>query len=225
MTANDTLDRLDDLIRSRSILEHPFYVAWNAGELTRPQLRRYAEVYYPHVAAFPDYLRNAIATAQDPAVREELEDNLAEELHEPKAHPELWLDFAEGLGADRGAVEAANEAAGVATADAFNRLTTRGTAEAIAALYAYESQQPEVAATKAEGLRHLYGVDSGEAVAYFDVHAEADVRHREGEREALGRCLDSGASSESVLQAAGEALDAYWALLDQVCAETGIAAN
>ena len=113
----------------------------------------------------------------------------------------------------------------MATAEAFNRLTQRGTAEAIAALYAYESQQPEVATAKAEGLRKLYGVDDDKAVAYFDVHAEAVVRHREGEREALGRCLDGGASSDSVLQAAGEALDAYWSLLDQVCAETGITAN
>ena len=223
MPANDTLDRLDELIRSRSILEHPFYVAWNAGELTGPQLRRYAEVYYPHVAAFPDYLRNAIATAQDPAVRAELEDNLSEELSEPKAHSELWLDFAEGLGADRAAVEAADEAAGLATAEAFNELTTRGTAEAIAALYAYESQQPEVATAKAAGLRELYGVEDDAAVAYFDVHAEADVRHREGEREALGRCLEAGASEADVLQATGAALDAYWSLLDQVCAETGIA--
>ena len=226
MPTNDTLDQLDALIRSRSILEHPFYVAWTAGELTRPQLRRYAEVYYPHVAAFPEYLRNAIATAQDPAVREELQDNLAEELHEPKAHNELWLDFAEGLGADRAAVEAATGSGpGAATAETFRRLTAGGTAEAIAALYAYESQQPEVATTKAEGLRRLYGVDSDEAVAYFDVHAEADVRHRQGEREALGRCLDGGASGAGVLQAAGAALDAYWVLLDRVCAETGVTAS
>lgn len=224
MPANDTLERLDELIRSRSILEHPFYVAWNAGELTRPQLRRYAEVYYPHVAAFPDYLRNAIATARDPMVRRELEDNLSEELNEPKAHSELWLDFAEGLGADRAAVEESAESGpGVATVEAFERLTSRGTAEAIAALYAYESQQPEVATLKAAGLRELYGVESEATVAYFDVHAEADVRHRKGEREALARCLADGASDADTMQVAGEALDAYWELLDRVCAETGVA--
>ena len=226
MPANDTLDQLDQLIRSRSILEHPFYVAWTAGELTRPQIRRYAEIYYPHVAAFPEYLRNAIGSAQDPAVREELQDNLSDELSEPKAHNELWLDFAEGLGADRAAVEAATDSGpGAATAEAFKRLTAGGTAEAIAALYAYESQQPEVATTKAEGLRQLYGVDSDETVAYFDVHAEADVRHRDGERQALARCLDNGASEYEVVRAADAALDAYWGLLDRVCAETGVTAT
>ena len=226
MPTNDTIDRLDELIRRRSILEHPFYVAWTGGELTRPQLRRYAELYYPHVAAFPDYLRNAMATAGNPEVRRELEDNLSEELNEPKAHNELWLDFAEGLGADRARVEQTTDGGpGVETATTFHQLTSRGTAAAIAALYSYESQQPEVASLKASGLRELYGVEDEATVAYFDVHAEADVRHREGERAALESCLAEGASEAEVMQAAGEALDAYWGLLDRVCAETGVAAS
>jgi pyrroloquinoline quinone (PQQ) biosynthesis protein C len=63
------------------------------------------------------------------------------------------------------------------------------------------------------------------SLAYFTVHAEADVRHREGERQALSRCLDRGASAEEVLDAASQALDAYWGLLDGVCRETGLATN
>ena len=63
------LRRLDDLIASRSILEHPFYVAWTAGTLSREQLAAYAESYYPHVAAFPGYLEQAAANATDAVVR------------------------------------------------------------------------------------------------------------------------------------------------------------
>ncbi|MDH3745271.1 MAG: CADD family putative folate metabolism protein [Acidobacteriota bacterium] len=224
MEANLILDRLDQVdqkIRSRSILEHPFYVAWNKGELTREQLQGYAEIYYPHVAAFPRYLESAIASTEDPGIRAELEDNLREELAVPKAHNELWLDFAEGLGLDREVVEARSDRE-LETVETFDRLTRSSTASAIAALYAYESQQPEVAALKAEGLRNFYGVEDSKTLGYFEVHAEADIRHRDGERKALGRCLASGATGEQALQATGEALDAYWALLDDVCDELGI---
>lgn len=219
----ETLARLDRSIRSRTILEHPFYRAWSAGELTRTQLRTYARSYYPHVAAFPGHLETAAAGASDPEIRAELESNLAEELSEPKAHPELWLDFAEGLGLERREVEeAAAPAETRAAVASFARLTAGGTAGALAALYAYESQQPEVSQRKAEGLRDFYDIDDPAALAYFEVHAEADVRHRDGERRALERALAGGAGAGEVLAAASEALDAYWGLLDGVCRQAGI---
>ena len=231
MTADPTLAHraladLDALIASRSILQHPFYRAWNEGALSRDQLAVYARYYFPHVAAFPGYLEAAAAGAQDPAVRAGLLDNLREELSHPRPHAELWLDFAQGCGV------APEEAAGAAPAEgargtvaAFRRLAGASTASALAALYAYESQQPEVSRTKAEGLRRHYGVTDERSLAYFTVHQEADIRHREGERQALARCLEAGASGEEVLGAAAQALDAYWGLLDGVCGEAGVAAS
>jgi pyrroloquinoline-quinone synthase len=224
MNRSDVLHRLDELIHSRSILGHPFYQAWQRGELTREQLATYARVYYPHVAAFPSYLEAAIERASDPVIRAELARNLADELQEPQAHMELWLDFAEELGLDRMAVASqAPYAATTAVIGTFRRLTNEVTAHAVAALYAYESQQPEVSSQKMEGLRQHYGVETRKALAYFDVHATMDTGHRQGERDALARCLDAGASGDNLLQAASDGLDAYWALLDGVCAEAGIA--
>jgi len=226
VTSPDTIRRLDDLIQSRSILRHPFYVAWQQGTLTRAQLATYARVYYPHVAAFPRYLESASATATDPDVRAALDRNLADELHHPKAHHELWLDFAAGLGLDReGVAAAAPQATTTAVVATFDRLTQSGTANGLAALYAYESQQPEVSREKAVGLRRHYGVTDAAALSYFEVHAETDLAHRAEERDALERCLAQGASDEAVLASAGQALDAYWALLDGVCAEAGISCS
>lgn len=223
MNPQETLAFLDQQIQARSILKHPFYIAWQRGELTREQLAVYARIYYPHVAAFPRYLETAIASADDPVVRAELERNLTDELGEPKAHNELWLDFAAGLGLDRALVsDAQPHHAAEDIVDTFMRLAHRGSATGLAALYAYESQQPEVARQKADGLRAFYGVEEPETLAYFDVHAEADLRHRAGEREALSRCLEDGASPEDVLDAASQALDAYWGLLDGVCMEANI---
>lgn len=218
-----TLQTLDQLIASRSILRHPFYQAWTAGTLTRADLQTYAASYYPHVAAFPGYLETAAAGAPDAAIRAELLDNLREEVAEPAPHPELWLRFAEGIGAARGAVaNAAPTRATAATVGAFQDLCAESTVAGVVALYAYESQQPEVAKRKADGLCERYGVTDAATLEYFTVHAEADVRHRDGERRAIARLLANGATEEQVLSAANRALDAYWGLLDGVCAEAGI---
>jgi pyrroloquinoline-quinone synthase len=218
-----TLRELDELISSRSILQHPFYQAWRSGALTSEQLASYAQVYYPHVAAFPGYLEKALENASDPMVRRELERNLAEELAVPKPHNQLWLDFAAGLGLEREEVKSAPaKPAAQATVQVFERLASSSVETALAALYAYESQQPEVAHQKAEGLAQLYGITDPQALAYFEVHAQADIEHRAGERRALERCLSSGADPQAILQAAGAALDAYWGLLDGVCSQTNI---
>jgi pyrroloquinoline-quinone synthase len=226
MKSQDTLDRLDQLIESRSILKHPFYVAWRNGELTSEQLGTYAQMYYPHIAAFPGYLESAIESAVDESVRVELENNLEDELSNPKPHPELWLDFAAGLGFDRESVKnAAVQPAAADIVSSFNLLTGNGSAAGLAALYAYESQQPEVSRQKADGLRELYGVSDPGTLAYFEVHAEADLVHRQGERRALVHLLNNGASPEQVITSAEQALDAYWDLLDGICAEAGVSTN
>lgn len=224
MNRAQALERLDGLVASRSILRHPFYQAWQAGELDRAQLAIYARVYYPHVAAFPGHLEDALARAVDPDIRDELAANLTDERSEPAAHPELWLDFAEGLGLQRADVAAAAPVAAARRMIDTLRAHARGdTAGALAALYAYESQQPEVSRTKMDGLTGHYGVTTAKGLGYFAVHAELDLDHRQGEREMLGRCIDDGATADEILGAAEATLSAYWGLLDGVCAEAGIA--
>ena len=220
MKGAQVLDRLDGLVDSRSILGHPFYVAWQRGELSRAQLATYARVYYPHVAAFPGHIGEALRRATEPVVRDELARNLTDELGRPAPHPELWLDFAEELGLDRDQVAAdPPHPAAERMIDTLRRRAGGSTAGALAALYAYESQQPEVSRTKMEGLRRYYDVSRPKGLAYFAVHATLDQEHREGEREALDHCLDQGADADDVLGAAEEALAAYWQLLDGVCEE------
>ena len=226
MNNEQTLRRLDELIQSRSILQHPFYRAWQRGELNVGQLAVYAKSYYPHVASFPDYLRSAIAASRDAGIRANLESNLADELSNPAPHHELWLDFAAGLGVDRNdVIAAAPTAFASSTVGTFNRLAAGETAGAVAALYAYESQQPAVSKTKMDGLRMHYGVSGTRVLAYFEVHAEKDVEHSEGERQALLRCLETGSREDVVLGSTSDALEAYWGLLNGICKEAGIDAK
>jgi len=221
--SREVLEQLDALIKSKSILNHPFYVAWEKGTLTREQLAAYARIYYPHVAAFPEYLVTAGATATDAFVKHEIDTNLSDELNNPKPHTELWLDFAEALGHDRADIpDAEPHPAALNLINTFHELAQKNTACGLAALYAYESQQPEVSATKADGLKANYEMNDSKALAYFDVHGEIDIAHRQGERKALFRLLENGAQPDEVIRAAEMALEAYWCLLTGVCEEAGI---
>ena len=87
--------------------------------------------------------------------------------------------------------------------------------EPVAALYAIESTQPEIARTKRAGLVDFYGFDGDSgALTYFDVHAERDHEH------AAQSCAILLAAAperhDAVVAAAERALRGNWTLLDGV---------
>ncbi len=226
MTRDEFLDALDRLIADKHLLKHPFYTLWSEGKLTRENIREYAVSYYPHVAAFPTYVSGVHSGCDDPALRGELLENLVEEEGGPVNHPALWRRFATALGAADSDLSVSPRTAEVADAIAEFRRTTRAGSvpEGLAALYAYESQIPEISKTKREGLAAFYGIDDPEATRFFTVHEEADVWHRQVERAALGRVAETEEDRESALAAAGRCLDALNRALDGVMRENGLAA-
>jgi pyrroloquinoline-quinone synthase len=224
MTREDFLAALDAVIAERHLLKHPFYQLWSRGELTLETLREYAISYYPHVAAFPTYVSGVHAGCEDPALRQELLENLIEEERGTENHPALWRKFAAALGAAASDLAVSPRTPEVAAAIAeFRRSTREGsTAEGLAALYAYESQIPEVSKTKREGLCAFYGIEEGDATRFFSVHEKADVWHRELEREALSRVADTPEAREKALDAARRCCDALNRALDGVMRENAL---
>src|SRR6266481_697439 len=104
MNRQQFFQQLDAQIAKYDLLCHPFYKAWSAGELTRDDLREYAQDYYHHVEAFPTYLAELGIRLDASELRQAVLANMADEkgsedaLGEPSAtHSELWLDFAEGM--------------------------------------------------------------------------------------------------------------------------------
>jgi pyrroloquinoline-quinone synthase len=220
------LEQIDQLIEEHSILQHPFYQAWCAGELHRSELAVYAWAYYPHVQAFPHYILNALEKTQDPFLRELLQENYDEEMGEgdpAAAHPELWLQLAVGLGVSREEVLTAQPVPEVQEAiQTFSNLCALSPSEALAALYTYEKQQPLASACKIKSLNDYYQIHDEQTLRYFVVHESADVKHSEEVREALGYCLEQGASVHTMLNSAQAALDAQWMLLDGICHQAGL---
>ncbi|MGH9399938.1 MAG: CADD family putative folate metabolism protein [Thermoanaerobaculia bacterium] len=225
MTSEEFLAALDRLVAEKHLLKHPFYKMWSQGRLTRENLRAYAVSYYPQVAAFPRYVSGVHAGCQDAALRQQLLENLIEEERGERNHPALWRSFAAALGAAESELSPCARTPEIAgTVAEFLKTTHDGsTAEGLAGLYAYESQIPEIAKTKREGLKAFYGIDDEGATRFFSVHEEADVWHRQVEREALSRVAATPADRERALEAARRCLDALNRALDGVMRENNLA--
>lgn len=205
-------------IGPQGMLHHPFYRAWEMGELPREVLKTYSKQYFHHVNAFPRYLSATHSCCGDIASRQVLLENLIDEEHGAKNHPALWLQFAEGMGASR--ADAAGETLRPETQnliDTFMRLAQSSYAEGVGALFAYEQQIPQVALTKAAGLKKFYGADDPRTLEYFTVHAEIDVHHAEATRQLIDALPES--EQGKALAAAHTVSAALWSFLDGMEAE------
>ncbi|MGC2360413.1 MAG: CADD family putative folate metabolism protein [Thermoplasmata archaeon] len=207
---------IDRLLRERHLLKHPFYVAWSRGDLPLDTLRSYAGQYYHFESNFPRYVAAAYSQLRDPAERRVLLDNLVDEEGRHPTHPELWLDFAEGLGVSRRAARTAVPTGPTRSLlSTYERLTSGGPASALAALYSYESIFPEIAAEKSRGIRAMYGIRDPKAHEFFRVHTGADVEHSRAERKILAAELARASGSRAVARrAASDAIGAWWSFLD-----------
>jgi pyrroloquinoline-quinone synthase len=190
------IDRIDEARARWNVLDHPFYVRWERGELSRDELAHYAGQYRHAVVALA---QTAAATGDD------------EHAAEEAAHIDLWDDFAAALDAPRS--DAAPETR--ECVEAWNR---DDALEARAVLYAIEAGQPDISRTKLTGLFEHYGFTAeNRGTAYFSVHAERDHEHAAASRDVLA-AVDS---EDGLVEAAEAALRGNWRLLDGAAAYAG----
>ncbi len=220
MDTNAFLSRLEERIHRFDLLGHPFYQAWSAGELTRDDIRAYAEDYYPHVEAFPGYLAQLGVRLEEGELRRAVLANMTDEMGgedsfgEPeRSHADLWLDFVKGMGGSRRKRRPAGEIRNLISW--FQKIAGEGSPEeALGAFYAYESQVPRVAQEKDRGLRELYGADE-KTRGYFVLHATADVYHAQVWRKQLEKRVQANPeTAEKALAAAETAAELLWTVMD-----------
>lgn len=210
--------RIDEAIDQYAMLKHPFYQLWSEGKLSDTTLAEYARQYYAHVSAFPTYVSAVHSRCDSLPVRQLLLENLIEEERGADNHPELWLRFAEGMGVSRDQVKTAELLP--STRESVNNLKSL-TSNAdyrlgVAALYAYESQIPEVARTKRVGLKYFYGIDEPRTVSFFTVHESADEVHRQIEMKIMTDGCDTEQARNQTVAAAQEGAKALWGFLSGV---------
>lgn len=199
------------------LLQHPFYQDWMAGKLSAVQLKDYACQYYHHVNAFPRYLSAAHSQVEDAATRKILLENLNEEegFTYGKSHPELWLDFAEGLGVSRAEVLDSKPRSAIQNVTStFFSSAKASAAEGLGAIYAYEQQVPEIAESKISGLKEQYGITEEKTLAFFTVHQKADVFHREALEKILAN-LEGNSRAKAEISAE-RAARSLWDFLTDV---------
>jgi pyrroloquinoline-quinone synthase len=198
-------DRIEESRARHNVLEHPFYVRWSAGELTREELARYAGQYRHATEALARLCQEAADHAP-----EERRAEIAAHAAEEEAHVGLWDGFVEAAGGEIGAEPTPETAECVTTWTAPD-----GYLSQLARMYAIESGQPEISRIKREGLARFYGIDGGPGSRYFRLHEEADHAHAEDSRRLIEEAM--GPEDEDALVAAAEsAFRANWRLLDGV---------
>ena len=215
---NQLMERIDEIIAEKSLLKHPFYEAWNKGELPVESLKEYATQYYHFERSYPTFISGLHHRCDNDSVRQLLLENLWDEEHGDENHVELWLKFCDSLGLDRVDVEEGKQdEATEKLVSTYKELTSTGSvASGAASLYAFESQIPAVASAKIEGLRDNYGIDNEEAVSFFSVHKTLDEVHSEAEREMVESLVKTEEASEEVVVAVQTATDALYSFLDGV---------
>ncbi len=210
--------QLEARIQSKHMLGHSFYTRWQAGELSREELKGYAKEYYPFEKEFSRFVSAVHSRTEDLSMRQVLLENLMHEEQGTENHQELWLRFAEGMGATREDVLShfhSDETQHLLRV--FRKYTQSGDPiEGLAALYAYERQQPDVARQKIDGLFRFYDVKDEATVSFFKTHQVSDVYHAETEINCLERLCDTDEKKERAFAAATETLDALYEFLSGV---------
>ncbi|HEY1238392.1 MAG TPA: iron-containing redox enzyme family protein [Solirubrobacterales bacterium] len=198
-------ERIEESRARNNVLEHPFYVRWSAGELSRDELARYAGQYRHATEALARLCREAAEAAP-----EQHRDEISAHADEEAAHVGLWDGFVEAAGGEIGA-EPTPE-----TAECVTEWTAPdGYLGRLARMYAIESGQPEISRVKLEGLARFYGMDGGAGSEYFRVHQESDDAHADESRRLIEEAMTPG-DEDALVAAAESAFRANWRLLDGV---------
>jgi len=204
------IDKIDNLIAKHHLLNHSFYKAWNAGELPKETIREYAAQYFQHVSLFPRYLSAIHSNCDDIKTRQLLLENLNEEEQGKENHPELWMRFAEGMGNTRKNV---NETVPIKETEELVKIFKKLSKSekyhiGLAALYCYESMQPEISETKKDGLQKFYNINDEDTLKFFTVHMHADKWHRKVVRNIIKKVADSKSKQNEMTKSVESALKA-----------------
>ncbi len=204
---NSLIQKIDKIIEDQSLLKHKFYVMWNEGKLSIESLNGYSKEYFQLVKSVPSYVGAVLENSPN-----EMHDIITQNMEEEQEHIEPWMKFANSLGV---ANEDLQHYTGLdKTRKAVNDMsclmnTFEGGA---AAMYALEQEIPKISLSKIDGLRKFYGISADDAIEYFRLHAEADIRHAALWRQILQKT--SAEKEDELVEIAQKSVTAQNLLLD-----------
>ncbi len=199
--------RIDKIIEDQSLLKHKFYVMWNEGKLSIDSLSGYSKEYFQLVKAVPSFVDEVMKKSPS-----EIQSKIASNRDEEYEHIEPWIKFAVALGVSQDDLK--NYGGLDDTKQAVSNLSClmNSFEGGAAAMYALEQEIPKISLSKIDGLRKFYGMSDDDAIEYFRLHAEADIRHAALWRKILEKTPAS--REDELVQVAGKSLAAQNLLLD-----------
>jgi len=203
---NSLVTRIDQLIEKQSLLKHQFYVMWNEGTLTLESLKGYSKEYFQLVKAVPVFVNMVMEHAYHS------KDTIAANQKEESEHIAPWMKFAGSLGVSQRELEEYDglEKTRQAVSNLSKLMTTFE--EGTSAMYALEQEIPKISLSKIDGLRKFYNVTTDDAIEYFRLHTEADIRHAALWRKILEKTLIE--NEEELFNIASKSVAAQNMLLD-----------
>ena len=118
------------------------------------------------------------------------------------------MRFAEGMGNTREEVK--NKIVMKETRDLVETFMGLSKSEkyhiGLAALYCYESMQPEISETKKDGLQKFYNITDENTLKFFTVHMHADKWHRTVVRKMIVELSDTKEKRTEILEAVKSSL-------------------
>lgn len=148
------------------VLDHPFYQAWERGELSGGQLAVYHRSYADFIQRIPSYWQRVVDAflpdlRSTPAV-----------VQDEREHILLWHAWGRTL---------ASPVDYPRMNTLLDTLDVMTPSQLLGALQAFEIQQPEVAVTKKTTLLRYYGFREGN-LSYFDAHQREEAHIAFGRR-------------------------------------------
>ncbi len=188
-------------------IDAPFLRKLRAGELTRPQLRTWAEQFYLGSLNAPKWLANDLINCPDPDLAREFAENIYEEmtgrLSGSKNHAELCRDFLRALDFTDEQIAAIRPIPRFRPVfdldvpkkydpeDWWIKVCLDG--------LLFEGAFGDASQLIYDALVERYGF-TPEQARFFDVHAEADKEHGETLMKAFGHIANTEAGREKIRQ-------------------------
>ena len=207
---------MKEVSAGRSFGGHPLWFKIAEGRLSRAGLGHFAEQFFLQVVEFPRAVSALHSRCPDLGERLKLAESLYEEetgrLSGSKAHPELFLDFAAGVGVPRARMLAGEPLPSTAALIHWFEYSTKLLPfhEGVAAInLAAEGQVVGAFGPFARALQKHYGLDAT-AVAFWDVHEQADAEHSDVGDHIVLRWATTEERRAAVLRAVRTSLGMWW---------------
>ena len=207
----------------RSFGGHPLWHRIAEGGVDASGLQRFAAQFFLQVREFP----RAVSALHSSCPYAEERILLAESVYEEETgrlsgcdlpHPELFIRFGEATGLRRDEMIEAEPLPSTASLIHWFELSTkqRPFLEGAAAItLAAEGQVPGAFGPFARALEKHYGL-SREAVAFWDVHEQADAEHSDVGNHFVFRFAHGAAVQERIRLAVDTSLDHWWQFFDGI---------